>query len=255
MNQLGWCSGIGNAELLGNLGYNFIEVALNSLQLENKNEYKELIKPVLASPLPTKAFNMFFPQGLRIVGPEANESRIRNYITLAVETLVRTKASIIVLGSAGARHIPEGWERQHAEEQFLKVLSWCADEMQGTSIILAIEPLNRQESNFINSVEEGVHFARQINRAEIQVLADFYHMDEEQEPLDTLMKHKEWLAHIHLADTGRKNPGSGQYDYDTFVSILKEIEYTGMISSECFVDDPRTSMEQSMAFIKKKWSI
>lgn len=254
MNQLGWCSGIGNAELLKSLGYDFIEIALNSLLLEDREEYRKLIKPVLASPLPTKAFNLFFPQGLRIVGPDANEARIRNYIALAAETLTEAQASVIVLGSAGARNIPEGWERQQADEQLLQVLSWCADELRQTGIILAIEPLNREESNFINSVEDAVEFARLVNRAEIRVLADFFHMDEEREPLDTIRKHKDWLAHIHLADTGRKHPGSGQYDYDAFFSILKEIDYKGMISAECFVDDPRTDMMHSMAFIKNKWN-
>jgi hypothetical protein len=66
-------------------------------------------------------------------------------------------------------------------------------------VTLVIEPLNRTEFNLVNSVEEGVHFAAQINRKQIRVLADFYHMDEESEPLDTLLEHGLWLAHIHVA--------------------------------------------------------
>ena len=66
--------------------------------------------------------------------------------------------------------------------------------LEGTRTTLAIEPLNRKESNIINSVAEGVRFARQVNRPEIRVLADFYHIDEEREPLDTLKTNGEWLA-------------------------------------------------------------
>ena len=41
------------------------------------------------------------------------------------------------------------------------------------------------------------------------MLADFYHMDEENEPLDELVVNAGWLAHVHLADTGRMSPGTG----------------------------------------------
>ncbi|MFP3711872.1 TIM barrel protein, partial [Paraburkholderia sp. SIMBA_009] len=78
------------------------------------------------------------------------------------------------------------------------------------------EPLNRKESNLVNSVADGARLAKALNRPEVRGLADFYHMDEEAEPLDALREHCAWLAHIHLADTGRLNPGTGSYDYATF---------------------------------------
>ena len=75
--------------------------------------------------------------------------------------------------------------------------------------MLVIEPLNRAESNIANSVAEGVRFAEAVSRPEVKVLADFYHMDEENEPLDELVVNAGWLAHVHLADTGRMSPGTG----------------------------------------------
>lgn len=254
MNLFGWCSGIGNAELLMELGFDFIELPLAPLQLENKEAHVKLMQPVLASPLPVRAFNVMFPGDLKIVGPLVDESRVRDYIALTSETLTRTNASIVVLGSAGARNVPDGWERARAEQQFLKVLSWCADELRGTAAVLAIEPLNRKESNLVNSIAEAVAMAEKINRPEIRVLADFFHMDEEKEPLEELKRHMNWLAHIHLADTGRKHPGSGQYDYDTFAALLKEIEYTGLISAECAVEDAKKDMGDSLQFLRRKWN-
>ena len=98
-----------------------------------------------------------------------------------------------------------------------------------------------------------MRFAQRINRPEIRVLADFYHMDEEQEPLDTLKVNGDWLAHIHLADTGRKNPGTGMYDYDTFFGFLKDGGYKGMISAECSVEQPEADMRHSLKFLKRYW--
>ncbi len=253
----GWCGKVEEAESLAKAGYDFIELPLSSFQLENKEAYEKHMASALASALPVKAFNLFFPGEVRIVGPEVDESRVRNYIALAAQTMARLNAGIVVLGSAGARHIPEGWEQARAREQFLRVLSWCADEMKGTGAAVAIEPLNRGESNFINSVAEGAALAREINRPEVRVLADFYHMAVEHEPLETMRDHREWLAHIHLADTDRYYPGSGSYDYETFVGILQEIDYQGLVSVECIVkpEDKEADMQRAKAFIDRQWRL
>ncbi len=75
--------------------------------------------------------------------------------------------------------------------------------------------------------------ARQVGRPEIRVLADFYHMDEENEPLEHLVKYKDWLAHIHVADTVRLAPGTGQYPYEKFAGQLAQAGYEGLVSIEC----------------------
>ncbi|WP_186445626.1 sugar phosphate isomerase/epimerase family protein [Paenibacillus cremeus] len=251
--RIGWCASLKDAALIKQIGFDFIELPLAPFGLENPDTFAEAKRAVAASPLPTSAFNIFFPGQLKIVGPDTDPARIRNYIARAAELLTAAKAEIIVLGSGGARNVPENWERSHAEDQLVQVLNWCADELRGTGVTLAIEPLNRKESNIINSVAEGVHFAEAVNRPEIRVLADFYHMDEDQEPLQELLKHRDWLAHIHLADTGRRHPGSGSYDYNTFFGYLQEIGYDGMISAECKVEQPEEDMRSSLAFARPYW--
>ena len=254
MAGFGWCRGIEDAPLLKELGFDFIECRVTDLQLENTEETKKRLPLYLQSPLPVRAFNVLFPGEISVVGPEVDVQRIRTYIGRVAETLDRIGAEIVVFGSGRSRSIPEGWERKRAEEQIVQLLNWIADEFQGTGLTLAIEPLNRKESNIINSVAEGVQFARQVNRKEIRVLADFYHMDEEGEDLGTLVVNKDWLAHIHVADTGRLAPGTGSYPYDVFVSNLHEAGYNGLVSAECTVKDPRTELENGLRFLKEKWS-
>ena len=255
MNRFGWCSGMRHAPLVERAGFDFIEVPLLSFQLENKEAYAKQMKAALASSVPMKAFNRFFPEEIKIVGPDVNKDRVRNYISLAAQTLAQADASIIVLGSADSRNVTRDWDVLRAEEQFLQVLHWCADELRGTNVTLVIEPVNRQESNYINSVAEGALLAEKVNRPEIKVLADFYHMNLENEPLQTLRDYKQWLAHIHVADTDRTHPGAGSYDYPAFVSVLKEIAYDGLISAECKVQDHEEDMKHGLAFMKKSWGI
>jgi sugar phosphate isomerase/epimerase len=251
--KIGWCADLREAALLHRLGFDFIELPLTAFGLEDRARIDTVKAAVATAPLPTTAFNQFFPRNLRLVGKEIDADRVRNYLAGAAEVLHHAHAKVVVLGSASSRDVPDGFDQAQAEDQFLRALSWCADAMKGAGTLVAIEPLNRRESNFINSVAEGVHFAKRINRPEIRVLADFYHMDEEHEPLDTLRDCAPWLAHIHLADTGRRNPGSGSYDYDRFMGLLKEIGYRGAISSECKLENPEPEMRSSFEFLSRYW--
>lgn len=94
-----------------------------------------------------------------------------------------------------------------------------------------------------------------VNRPEVRALADFHHMDEEAEPPSELREHGAWLAHVHLADTGRLNPGTGGYDYAAFFGHLEAAGYGGLLSGECgFNGDPAASMRQSAAFLRRAWA-
>ena len=102
----------------------------------------------------------------------------------------------------------------------------------------------------INSVAEGVEFAKAVNRPSIRVLADFYHMDEENEPLETLLDNRDWLAHIHVADTGRLAPGTGVYPYARFVDLLRHADYDGMVSVECSWKDFVVEAKSAVEFLR-----
>jgi sugar phosphate isomerase/epimerase len=241
--KLGWCAPLQDAGLIKRAGFDYIELPLAAQDFAAK----------IASPLPVGAFNYFFPQDMRIVGPDVDDARLDDYLARAAALMAGVNARAAVMGSAWARNVPDGFERARAEAQIVRALDRCADRLQGSGVRLAIEPLHRKESNIINSVAEGVWFARQVNRPEIRVLADFFHMDEENEPLETLREHRDWIVHIHLADTGRRNPGTGSYDYDRFFGLLREIDYQGLMSAECKIVDPAADMPHSLAFLRRHW--
>jgi sugar phosphate isomerase/epimerase len=249
--KIGWCAPLQQADLVKEVGMDFLEVPLAPMGLEDKTTFDEAKRELAECPISTAAFNMFLPQDMRVVGPDTDDDRLRTYLGRASDLMSSAGADIVVFGSGWARNVPDDWERARGEDQFLRTLSWCADVLHGTGTTLVIEPLNRKESNIVNSVADGVRFAQQVNRAEIRVLADFYHMDEEQEPLETLNANGAWLSHIHVADTGRRNPGTGSYDYDRFFDQLKNANYTGMISAECNIEHPTTDMRHSLAFLRK----
>ncbi|WP_233858295.1 sugar phosphate isomerase/epimerase family protein [Paraburkholderia sp. HD33-4] len=253
--RFGWCGPLQNAALMKEAGLDYIEAQLVPMKLEDDAAFVDAKARVGDLPLPALAFSYLFPHDARIVGPEKDERRNRAYFDRVVELMTMARARIVVLGSGWTRNIPDGWSQAQAEDEFLKTLSWCADALHGTGATLVIEPLNRKESNLVNSVGDGARLAKLLGRDEVRGLADFYHMDEESEPLDELQTHGEWLAHIHLADTGRLNPGTGTYDYPTFFGNLKACGYDRLLSAECgFKGEPLTSMRESVAFMRRAWN-
>jgi sugar phosphate isomerase/epimerase len=256
--QFGWCGPLARAEEFQAAGADYIEAQLVPMLLEDDACLAEAKARVRELPLPALAMSYLFPHDVRVVGDQVNEARNRRYFDRVVELLALAGSRIVVFGSGWTRNVPDGWEVERAESQFLHTLDWCARALQGSGTTLVIEPLNRKESNLCTSVSDGVRLARLLNRPEVRGLADFYHMDEEREPLATLENQGGWLAHVHLADTGRLNPGTGEgaaaYDYPTFFTHLKNAGYSGLMSCECGVQgEPIPAMRHSLQFLRQQW--
>ncbi|MDR1818005.1 MAG: sugar phosphate isomerase/epimerase [Puniceicoccales bacterium] len=103
----------------------------------------------------------------------------------------------------------------------------------GTAIVL--EPLRRQETDFLRQVADGAAIARDIGEG-AKVMGDFWHMaTEETSCLGAFISAGKWLAHVHIASLGnRRIPGS-EPKRDNYINGfrgLKVIGYTGAVSFE-----------------------
>lgn len=255
--EFGWCTDISNAQLLYDTGFSYIEGFVTALCLEDSERSKEMIARYKQSPLPPKAFCILLPGDLKVVGPNVDRLRLDRYIGRTIEVMGELGAEILVFGSGGARRIPDGWPKEKAEDQIVEFLTLMADKIDiaelTSRLTVAIEPLNKKESNIINSISEAAELAKRVDRGSVRVLADFYHMSEEGESLDTLIDNKDWLAHIHVADTGRLVPGTGGYPYADFASALQTAGYSGRISVECHVKNLQDEAPAALDYLRKIW--
>jgi sugar phosphate isomerase/epimerase len=252
--KFGWCAPPQEADRLARIGYDYIEVPLAGCGLEDETTRRAAQDALQRLPLRAETFNYFFPNDMIVVGPVVDTVRIKTYLARAGELMGAVGARIAVCGSGWARNAPPGWPLEAAADQFVEALGWAADAARGSGVTVVIEPLNRTESTLANSVAEAVAIARRVGRPEIRVLADFYHMDEEAEPLDEVFHHRRDLAHVHLADTRRLNPGTGQYDYPRFFGLLKAAGYAGSLSVECWAERTDEALATSLAFLRRQWA-
>lgn len=250
--QFGCCCPIENAEIAQAAGFDYVECTVVSLLPEATEEFfAPILEKYEASPIPVRACNIFLPGDLKVVGPALDQERIHNYVQTAMRRVMLIGAKVVVFGSGKARMVPDGFDRDVAEAQLVDFLQLAANEADEHDLTVVIEPLNRRESNILNSVAEGATLAERVERSSIRTLADFYHIEEESEPLDNLIAHKDQLAHVHVADTGRRAPGTGSYPYTEFVQKLRDADYDGMVSIECRWEDFATEAAPANAFLRE----
>lgn len=251
---IGWCAPLERAADLAAAGLDYHELQLVPLKLEDDAAFAAAKARVRDLPLPVPVMSYLFPHDLRLVGDVVHEARARAYFDRVVEVMAAAGTKLVVYGSGWTRNVPEGFDAQRAEDQFVHALRWCADALAGIGGTLVIEPLNRKESNQCNGVADGARLARASGKANVGSLADFYHVDEEGESFEVLREVGAALVHVHLADTGRLNPGSGAYDYAGFFGALAGAGYAGRLSGECgFKGEPVASMRDSAAFLRRAW--
>ncbi|MBB6732444.1 sugar phosphate isomerase/epimerase family protein [Cohnella zeiphila] len=246
---IGWCARIEEAPRVAELGFDFIECPVTALRLEEKDGLGERIRAYKASPVPVRAVNVFFPGDMKLTGPDTSAARIRAYVEVAADALSEIGVRTAVIGSGGARSVPDGWDPERAKEQLLDALAMMGGVFRGSGVTLAIEPLNRRESNIINRVAEAAAYAQAVGSESVRILADLYHMDLEGEKPEEVAGQAGWLAHVHLAAEGRVAPGTAPSRCRELFAALRRAGYEGAYSVEC--NAPLT--EESLPYLRAAW--
>jgi len=234
--MLGICAGPDKAEKLKAIGFSFIEGGVaGTLKPETQDaEYAADLAKIKGSALPTRSCNGFIPSKFKLTGPAITHDAALDYAVKACQRADEAGVSFIVLGSGGARRVPEGFDLAKGKAQFIEFCQKLGDRIKDCKVTVVLEPLNKSETNLLNSVAEGIEYVDAIQRPRIQLLADFYHMMKENEGPDSIRRAGTRLHHCHIAELeGRKAPGTKGEDFTGFLKALKEIGYVGGVSCEC----------------------
>ncbi len=237
-------------------GAEFVEFSVGMVfPTEDETNFNKLKTAVISSPFgKVMAYNSFIPINIKITGNEANREKIDEYLATSIKRVSETGSKIIVFGSGRARTIPDGFSRFEAKKQIIEFLKMCNYYCRKYDVKIAIEPLNRTESNIINTVEEGLFYVNELNSEYIGVLCDCYHMWLENENPKIFEEAGRRLIHIHISNSRRLPPVDEEEKFIPFFKALKDINYSGLISIEAGFKDLMQELPVAIKFVQEVYS-
>jgi sugar phosphate isomerase/epimerase len=150
-------------------------------------------------------------------------------------------------------NIEKGIERAQAIEWLCEGLRIVGQKAADLGVDLIFEPLNRYETNMINTLGDGVKLLESLKIDNVYLLADLFHMNiEEQSIPNSICQTGDKIGHVHFADSNRRPAGMGHIDYPPIANALGKIRFNGYASAEAMAyPDPDTAAAATIKAYKE----
>jgi len=123
-------------------------------------------------------------------------------------------------------------QRQWAAESIREVADYAGER----GVALAIEPLNRFETDLVNTTEQALELLSLIGRDNVGLLIDTFHMNIEEKSIgDAIQLAGDRVFHVQVSENDRGTPGTGHVPWNEFFAALTAIDYRGQIVVESFL--------------------
>lgn len=234
------------------LGYDGVELNIRDpLEIE-RDKLIMLVRSYKLEVVALGTGQAYIKDGLSLANPDPGIrfrtiNRLKDHISLA-----QYLGAQVVIGGIRGRFSSDEARRIEYESSLSAMLE-CIKFANELGVTLTVEPINRYETNFINTIEEGLSFLCDLNDNNVKLLADTFHMNIEETSFAKSLKaagHK--LSHMHLVDSNRLAPGKGHTDFHNIIQALRDIKYEGYLSAEILPDpDSETAARTYIDNVRK----
>ncbi len=184
------------------------------------------------------------------------------------EAVRRLKLLLEVASDLGARGVvtPAAWgifsrrlppfvpPRSEQEDRavLLEGLSEVGNHALSLGVKVFFEPLNRYEDHMVNTLAQGSAYCAELNLESLGLTADLYHMNiEEPNIAASIHAARPYLAHVHLADSNRLEPGAGHTNFAGAFKALHDIGFDGFMAFECRLSsEARESLPKALQYLQ-----
>ncbi len=182
-------------------------------------------------------FCSVLPQGFSAISEDA---AVRQKTRAHLAECVRVAAEAGARTIAGPLYSPVGYlpGRRRTEDEWKRGVE-CYQSLGGTlqshGVTIAVEPLNRFETYFLNTAADAARFVGEVGHPNVGVLFDTFHANIEEKDVAAALRSVDGsLKHFHACENDRGTPGSGHVDWPGVFQALRDLRYDGWVTIESF---------------------
>ncbi len=234
------------------LGFDGVELSLRDPETLDGRAIQKMVRDAGLTTAAIATGQSCLRDGLCLLSADAEKrkmalGRLQMHLQLA-ETL---GARLIV---GGVRGRTSGSPQQQAQQKgFMKdAVASLVSRGRILGVTVVIEPINRYETNYINSINEGLSFLDEVGDPSLKLVPDTFHMNiEERDMVASLVRAGDRIGYMHFADSNRRPAGQGHTNFVQVLAALVTAGYHGMITSEVLpLPDDDTAMAQAAGFMR-----
>lgn len=241
-----------NLSRIAGLGYDGVELAIRDPRQVNAEALVELVSshglvvPAIGTGQAWGEEGLSFTSDDPAIRAAAIE-RAESHVPLAARL-----GAIVIIGLL--RGItPKGQTHERSMDYLVEALQVCSSAAAAQGVRLALEPLNRYETDLIRTAADGLALLEQVGAENLGLLLDTFHMNIEEPSIEqSIRKCTGHLFHFHVADSNRWHPGAGHLDFASVLETLGEIGYEGFVSGEFMPQpDAETAAERGLSHLRR----
>jgi D-psicose/D-tagatose/L-ribulose 3-epimerase len=160
------------------------------------------------------------------------------YVNRCSDIAAELGADIVVgpmYSAVGRTRMAEPEERRAQRRLAAESIREAADHARERGVRLALEPLNRFETDLINTVEQGVELVEEIGRDNVGLLVDTFHMNIEEKDLPAALRRAgRHIFEFHACSSDRGTPGEDHLAWPGIAAALRDVGYEGPVVIEAF---------------------
>ena len=225
---------------IAKMGFDVVEIAVEDTSLIDINEVKKGLQRFNLKAIICGAFG-----SARDLTNEdtAIHKNCFSYIESCLDFCVELGTGFFggpMYSAVGKARMVSPEQRKAEWELAVKNLRLVCNMAAARGLQIALEPLNRFESDLINTAEDALRLINDINHPAAQIMLDGFHMNIEERDIEkAIIAAGDKLIHLQVSENYRGTPGTGQTRWDAYKKGLEAISYKGTVTIESFTPDNR----------------
>ena len=223
------------APMVRSMGFDILEISVENPTLIDIAAVKEILAKNQLDAVMCGAFGL--DRNLCSTNPQYRENA-RQYILWLIDTAAELGAETVcgpMYSAVGKDHIEDLDGRQAEWQRAVAGVRELAAVAQKKNVRLALEALNRFETDMINVVDQGLRFAEETGMNNVGLHLDTFHMHlEEKDSAAAIRRAGNKIFHFHACENDRGVPGTGQVHWTEIGQALKDVNYSGPVVIESF---------------------